>query len=45
MTLQCTVCGYVHDGEGPPEACPVCGADKGKFVERRSKMRLEIDGE
>ena len=30
---RCTVCNYIHTGEGPPEICPVCGADKSKFVE------------
>ncbi len=30
---ECTVCGYIHSGEEPPEECPVCGADKSKFVE------------
>jgi uncharacterized membrane protein len=30
---KCLVCGYVHDGEEPPEKCPVCGADRSKFVE------------
>ncbi|MDI6796497.1 MAG: hypothetical protein QMD09_06115, partial [Desulfatibacillaceae bacterium] len=30
---QCTVCGYIHEGPEPPETCPVCGADKSKFVE------------
>lgn len=30
---KCTVCGYVHVGETPPELCPVCGADQSKFVE------------
>jgi len=30
---QCTVCGYIHVGDEPPEKCPVCGADKSKFVE------------
>ncbi len=29
---RCTVCGYIHKGEEPPEQCPVCGADKSKFV-------------
>lgn len=29
---QCTVCGYVHEGEEPPDECPVCGADKSLFV-------------
>ena len=30
---KCTVCGYVHTGEEPPEKCPVCGADRSKFIE------------
>jgi rubredoxin len=30
---QCTVCGYIHEGPEPPEKCPVCGADKSKFIE------------
>ncbi|MFH0726960.1 MAG: DUF2231 domain-containing protein [Pseudomonadota bacterium] len=30
---KCSVCGYVHEGDEPPEKCPVCGADRSKFVE------------
>ena len=30
---KCTVCGYIHEGDKPPEICPVCGADKSKFIE------------
>jgi rubredoxin len=30
---KCSVCGYVHTGDDPPEKCPVCGADRSKFVE------------
>jgi rubredoxin len=30
---KCLVCGYVHTGDEPPEKCPVCGADRSKFVE------------
>ena len=22
----CSVCGYVHEGDTPPEKCPVCNA-------------------
>jgi len=29
---QCTVCGYIHEGDEPPEFCPVCGADRSKFT-------------
>lgn len=28
---RCTVCGYIHEGNSPPETCPVCGAPKEKF--------------
>lgn len=28
----CTVCGYIHVGETPPDICPQCGAPKEKFV-------------
>jgi len=30
---ECTVCGYVHEGDTPPDECPVCSADKSLFVE------------
>ena len=30
---ECTVCGYIHKGEEPPDECPVCSADKSMFVE------------
>ncbi|AKN30745.1 Reverse rubrerythrin-1 [Clostridium carboxidivorans P7] len=29
----CTVCGYVHEGNEPPEVCPICKADASKFKE------------
>lgn len=29
---KCSVCGYIHLGDEPPENCPVCGAPKEKFV-------------
>lgn len=29
----CTVCGYVHEGENPPEECPVCHQPSAKFRE------------
>lgn len=28
----CTVCGYVHEGDEPPDTCPVCGVPKEKFA-------------
>lgn len=30
---KCGVCGYVHDGDEAPEACPKCGAPREKFAE------------
>ncbi len=30
---RCLVCGYIHDGNEPPDSCPVCGAPKNQFVE------------
>lgn len=32
----CSVCGYVHEGENPPEKCPQCGADSEKFSEKKN---------
>ncbi len=29
----CTVCGYVYEGEEPPETCPVCGVPASDFEE------------
>lgn len=29
---RCTICGYIHAAENPPEKCPVCGAGSDKFV-------------
>ena len=30
----CTVCGYVHEGDTPPEFCPICKAPASKFKEQ-----------
>ena len=30
----CTVCGYVHEGDMPPEFCPICKAPAEKFKEQ-----------
>ena len=27
----CSVCGYVHEGDSAPEACPVCAHPKSYF--------------
>ena len=31
----CSVCGYVHEGDAPPEKCPQCGAPADKFYEQK----------
>lgn len=51
----CTVCGYIHQGDTPPEICPVCkvGADKFKEMsdglswadEHRIGVAKDIDPE
>jgi len=28
---RCTVCGYIHTGDDPPEMCPICGAAASAF--------------
>lgn len=30
---ECLVCGYIHEGDAPPDECPICGAGKDQFVE------------
>jgi rubrerythrin len=32
MKYVCQVCGYVHEGDNPPEKCPQCGVDSSKFT-------------
>ncbi|MCI8909711.1 MAG: NADH peroxidase, partial [Oscillibacter sp.] len=32
----CQVCGYVYEGENPPEKCPQCGVPASKFSEQKS---------
>ena len=38
---KCDVCGYVHEGDVPPDVCPVCGATSDMF----SPMALARDGD
>lgn len=28
---KCKVCGYIHSGDNPPDACPLCGVDSSQF--------------
>ena len=34
----CSVCGYVHEGDTPPEKCPVCKQPAEKFIEQKGEM-------
>jgi len=39
----CTVCGYTHEGDTPPEKCPICGAPAEKFTEQVAEMTWEAE--
>ena len=34
----CPVCGYVHEGDTPPEFCPQCKVPGSKFTEQKAGM-------
>ena len=34
----CPVCGYVHEGDNPPEFCPVCKVPGSKFKKQEAEM-------
>ncbi|MCI8809984.1 MAG: NADH peroxidase [Oscillibacter sp.] len=34
----CPVCGYVHEGDTPPEKCPQCNVPGEKFTEQKAEM-------
>ncbi|MCR4788067.1 MAG: NADH peroxidase [Lachnospiraceae bacterium] len=38
MKYVCSICGYVHEGNEPPEKCPQCQAPKEKFVAQSDDM-------
>lgn len=38
MRYICKVCGYVYEGDAPPEKCPVCGAPESQFIEQKSEL-------
>ena len=39
----CSVCGYVYEGEVPPEKCPQCKAPREKFVEKKESAKQWAD--
>jgi len=34
----CSICGYIHEGNEPPEKCPQCKAPREKFVEKKEDV-------
>ena len=38
MKYVCQVCGYVYEGDNPPEKCPQCGAPAEKFKAQDGEM-------
>ena len=41
----CTVCGYIYEGEQPPEACPVCKAPASAFKKIEGEQELAAEHE
>ena len=41
----CPVCGYVHEGDTPPEVCPVCKVPGSKFTELKDNAKLAAEHE
>ena len=36
----CPVCGYIHEGDTPPEFCPVCKVPGSRFSEIKGEIKL-----
>ena len=36
----CTVCGYIHEGDTPPEICPICKVGADKFEEMKDELNF-----
>ena len=41
----CSVCGYVYEGENPPEKCPQCGVPASKFTEQKGELSWAAGGQ
>ena len=41
----CPVCGYVHEGDEPPEFCPQCKVPGSKFTKQEEQTELTWDSE
>ncbi|MBQ8001703.1 MAG: rubrerythrin family protein [Ruminococcus sp.] len=36
-TWVCTICGHIHNGDTPPEVCPICNQPAEKFAEKEEE--------
>ena len=36
----CPICGYVHEGNEPPEKCPQCGCAGAKFLVKEASDKM-----
>ena len=43
MKFVCPVCGYVHEGDTPPEFCPVCKVPGSKFTKVEGEIKLAAE--
>ena len=41
----CSVCGYVHEGDQPPQECPVCHVPGEKFNKVEGELKLAAEHE
>jgi multimeric flavodoxin WrbA/rubredoxin len=41
---KCSVCGYIHKGNEPPEECPQCSSSSKEYSELKDKQKLRYDG-
>ncbi len=39
---RCVICGYIHEGENPPESCPLCGAGPDQFEKLEGAEQPEV---
>ncbi|MDR0685910.1 MAG: NADH:ubiquinone reductase (Na(+)-transporting) subunit C [Dysgonamonadaceae bacterium] len=42
---RCKICGYIHEGDTPPDICPVCKAPASEFEEIKTENRKRFNRE
>ncbi len=40
---QCSVCGFIHQGDKPPQECPQCSSSWKEYCEKKDIKKLEYD--